>query len=136
MKAVLNATAAAYYLDIPEGTLRQLCSQGKVPHKKRGDRLIFLIRDLDAWLAALPGQGVAEAIAAWSGGTMGNSVPSQVPAEDHTAPPSSPLEPLQRRVPRLPPAPRTRHSYSGTATRLSPVNPQFLDLPFRVRVNF
>ena len=63
MRAVLDMTDAAYYLHMTEVALRELVKQGQVPYKKRGDKLMFVIRDLDAWLDALPGVSVKQALA-------------------------------------------------------------------------
>jgi hypothetical protein len=63
MRAALNATDTAYYVSLSEGEILDLVQRGQIPYKMLGDTLLFLIRDLDDWLNALPGVPVWEAIA-------------------------------------------------------------------------
>jgi excisionase family DNA binding protein len=53
MKAVFDATEAAFYLGYTEGAIRKLAQEGKIPYLKRGTKLMFLVRDLDRWLDGL-----------------------------------------------------------------------------------
>lgn len=62
VKAVLSATEAAYYLGLSESTIRKLVSVGKMPFRRQGDRLLFIIQDLDLWVNSLMGLSAAEAI--------------------------------------------------------------------------
>lgn len=55
MRAVLNITDAAYYLNTTTDALRDLVKHSKIPYRKRGEKLIFIISDLDLWLKTLPG---------------------------------------------------------------------------------
>jgi hypothetical protein len=60
MRAVLDLKNTAFYLDTTTDAIRDLVKHGRIPYKKRGDKLIFLISDLDAWLRALPGPNAAD----------------------------------------------------------------------------
>jgi excisionase family DNA binding protein len=55
MKAVLTITDAAYYTGLRERDLMDLIDAQKIPYRKRGKKVLFLIRELDAWLDTLPG---------------------------------------------------------------------------------
>lgn len=58
MRAVLDLKNTAFYLDTTADAIRDLVKHGRIPYKKRGDKLVFLISDLDAWLRALPGLNI------------------------------------------------------------------------------
>ena len=62
MRAVLNLADAAYYLHMTEAAIRELVRDRKIPYRKRGDTLMFLIDDLQTWMRALPGISAAEAV--------------------------------------------------------------------------
>jgi Helix-turn-helix domain len=55
MRAVLDITDAAYYTRFRERQLMDLVAAGKIPYRKQGKTVIFLRRELDAWLETLPG---------------------------------------------------------------------------------
>jgi excisionase family DNA binding protein len=55
MKAVLTVMEAAYYLGSTEKTLHDLVRNGQIPFRKRGSKIVFIQRELDAWLDQLPG---------------------------------------------------------------------------------
>jgi hypothetical protein len=63
MRAVLNATDAAYYLCLTEGAVLELAQLGQIPYRILAGQYLFLITELDAWFDALPGVAVYEAIA-------------------------------------------------------------------------
>lgn len=49
----LNYKHAAAYLDMPEGTLRSMVHDGKIPHARLGPRTVrFDVLELDKWIAA------------------------------------------------------------------------------------
>jgi hypothetical protein len=56
------ALDTAYYLSLTEGEILELVQRGQIPYKMLGDTLLFLIRDLDDWLNALPGVPAWEAL--------------------------------------------------------------------------
>ena len=60
MKAVLDLKNAAFYLDTTADAIRDLVKQDRIPYKKRGERVIFLVAELDAWLQSLPGPSAAD----------------------------------------------------------------------------
>jgi excisionase family DNA binding protein len=62
MKGVMTMTEAAYYLGVTEDALYQSIKDKSVPHHRWGRKIIFLLRELDEWLAKLPGVSVAEAL--------------------------------------------------------------------------
>ena len=47
----LNVSQLAAYIDSTEGSVRQLVHQHRVPHLKRGRRVLFDRLAIDAWLA-------------------------------------------------------------------------------------
>jgi hypothetical protein len=63
VRAVLNATDTAYYLSLTEAAVLVLAKQGQIPYRELGGECLFLIKELDAWLGALPGVSVYDAIA-------------------------------------------------------------------------
>jgi excisionase family DNA binding protein len=62
MKAAFDRLSAAYYLSVPERVLTDLVDAGKIPHRKIGKKVLFIQRDLDAWLETLPGLSVKQAL--------------------------------------------------------------------------
>jgi hypothetical protein len=63
MRAVLNATNTAHYLGLTESEVLELAQLGQIPYRILVGQYLFLITELDAWFAALPGVSVYEAIA-------------------------------------------------------------------------
>jgi hypothetical protein len=63
MRAVLNATDTASYLSLTEAAVLVLAKQGQIPYRELDGECLFLIKKLDAWLGALPGVSVYDAIA-------------------------------------------------------------------------
>jgi excisionase family DNA binding protein len=51
----LTVEEAAAMLGMTRGALYALCARGQIPHRKRGTRLVFLERELQAYIAALEG---------------------------------------------------------------------------------
>jgi excisionase family DNA binding protein len=64
MKAVLTVLEASYYTTIPAKTIYDLIRDRKIPYRKQGTRIVFLLDELDQWLHALPGLPVKELIEA------------------------------------------------------------------------
>jgi excisionase family DNA binding protein len=62
--AVLDMQEAARYLSTTRRALHALRQRGGLPCRRIGRKYIFLKAELDAWLQALPGITVAQAIAA------------------------------------------------------------------------
>jgi Helix-turn-helix domain len=62
MKTLLNVKDAADFLDISEAALRDLIKARRVPFYKRGEAIIMVGEDLLAWVRALPGVSLHEAI--------------------------------------------------------------------------
>jgi excisionase family DNA binding protein len=58
----MTVTEAACYLGVTEDALYQSIKDKSVPHHRWGRKIIFLPRELDEWLAKLPGVSVAEAL--------------------------------------------------------------------------
>jgi excisionase family DNA binding protein len=56
MRAVMETTEAADYFSLHERMVAKLVETGKIPHRKVAKQLLFIQRDLDAWLDALPGR--------------------------------------------------------------------------------
>jgi hypothetical protein len=63
MRAILNATNTAHYLSLTESEVLELAQLGQIPYRILVGQYLFLITELDAWFAALPGVNVYEAIA-------------------------------------------------------------------------
>jgi excisionase family DNA binding protein len=59
MKGVMTMTETAYYLGVTEDALYQSIKDKSAPHHRWGRKII---RELDEWLAKLPGVSVAEAL--------------------------------------------------------------------------
>lgn len=55
-KRLLSLKEAAHYIDTTDGNLRQLMHKGELPFPfiKNGRRTLIDIKDLDAWIDALP----------------------------------------------------------------------------------
>jgi hypothetical protein len=56
----LPATAA--HLNVTEKGLRKLVERRAIPFRKRGNRLIFDLQEIDAWVRSLPGVSLDEAL--------------------------------------------------------------------------
>ena len=61
-RALLDITEAAFYLNMREKLLQDLVNARKIPHRKIKTLIRFVQRDLDAWIAQLPGVSVQEAV--------------------------------------------------------------------------
>lgn len=57
-----DARQAAVYLGMTIHALYNLVYAGEIPHKRRGKKLMFDLRDLDAYVERLSGVSVDEAV--------------------------------------------------------------------------
>jgi hypothetical protein len=62
MRALLDLTDAAYYLDISTDTLRNMVRERTVPYIRRNNTLYFVVSDLDEWIRGLQVVNVEEAL--------------------------------------------------------------------------
>lgn len=46
----LDSEAAANYLSCSRGRIHNLVSEGKLPRRKEGGRLVFSVRELNEWI--------------------------------------------------------------------------------------
>ena len=58
----LDVRNAALFIGTTEKTVRGMVSRGLIPHRRMGKRIAFIRTELEAWLAALPGVSVEEAM--------------------------------------------------------------------------
>ncbi len=60
--AVMDIVAGAGFLGISDKALRGRVSRRQIPFRRLNGRIVFRTRDLEAWLDALPGVTVEEAL--------------------------------------------------------------------------
>jgi predicted DNA-binding transcriptional regulator AlpA len=53
--ALLDIRNAAVLLGLTEKGLRRQVERGRVPHRRLGRKLVFIQRELELWVADLPG---------------------------------------------------------------------------------
>lgn len=49
-KEIITIKEAAEYTSYAQPTIYKMCSKRQIPHYKRGNKLLFKISELDAWM--------------------------------------------------------------------------------------
>jgi hypothetical protein len=58
----VSLQAAAIFIDHTEKALRKLVERRKVPFRRNGRRLLFVLQELEIWFHSLPGVTLEEAL--------------------------------------------------------------------------
>ena len=61
-RGYLTVPQAAVYLGLTEHAIRQRIARNEVPYRRWHGRVVLIVRELDAFMAALDGCGVHEAL--------------------------------------------------------------------------
>lgn len=62
LQRYLTVAQAAHYLGRTVPAMYHLAEEARIPFKKAGGRLVFDIRELDRWVAGLPGVSTQTAV--------------------------------------------------------------------------